>query len=169
MNIFFLKNFSYIFQWFVKIIENLNFKIFFPMQNGSKQLEFSKRCSKLCFSSWKLKSWIKNFSYTKLGSSIIQVITLGNWGYSSGYWKISGLTVGDPNSLLISGEVLETRGIHNLDYWKIAVLLLSGELLETGGIHNSGYGKIAGQMACYFQGNSWRLGASIIGEGAVWW
>ena len=36
-------------------------------------------------------------------------------------------------------------------------LLFSGELLETGGIHNSGYWKIAGLTACYFQVNSWRL------------
>ena len=41
-------------------------------------------------------------------------------------------------------------------------LLFSGELLETGSIHNSGYWKIAGLAACYFQGNSWKLGVSII-------
>ena len=41
-------------------------------------------------------------------------------------------------------------------------LLLSVELLETGGIYNSSYWKIAGLAACYFQGNSWKLGASII-------
>ena len=36
-------------------------------------------------------------------------------------------------------------------------LIFSGELLETAGIHNSGYG------------NSWKLGASIIREGTVWY
>jgi len=41
-------------------------------------------------------------------------------------------------------------------------LLFSGELMETGGIHNSGYWKIEGLTACYFQGNSWKLGASIL-------
>ena len=41
-------------------------------------------------------------------------------------------------------------------------MLFSGEPLETGSIHNSGYWKIAGLTACYFQGNSWKLGASII-------
>ena len=41
-------------------------------------------------------------------------------------------------------------------------LLFSEELLETGSIHNSGYWKIAGLTACYFQGNSRKLGAPII-------
>ena len=41
-------------------------------------------------------------------------------------------------------------------------LLFSGELLETRGIHNSSYWKIAGLTTCYFQWNSWKLGASII-------
>ena len=41
-------------------------------------------------------------------------------------------------------------------------MLFSGDTLETGSIHNSGYWKIAGLTACYFQGNSWKLGASII-------
>ena len=41
-------------------------------------------------------------------------------------------------------------------------LLFSGELLETGSIHDSGYWKIAGLTTCYFQGNSWKLGASTI-------
>ena len=41
-------------------------------------------------------------------------------------------------------------------------LLLSVKLLETGGIYNSSYWKIAGLAACHFQGNSWKLGASII-------
>jgi hypothetical protein len=41
-------------------------------------------------------------------------------------------------------------------------LLFSGELLETGGIHNSSYWKIAGLTACYFHRNSWKLGASIV-------
>ena len=41
-------------------------------------------------------------------------------------------------------------------------MLFSGELMETGSIQNSGYWKIAGLTACYFQGNSWKLGASII-------
>ena len=41
-------------------------------------------------------------------------------------------------------------------------MLFSEELMETGSIHNSGYWKIAGLTACYFQGNSWKLGASII-------
>ena len=57
----------------------------------------------------------------------------------------------------------------NSGYWKIAGLrpsasglLFSGELLETGGIHNVAYGKIAGLTACYFQWNSWILGKSII-------
>ena len=36
--------------------------------------------------------------------------------------------------------------------------LSSRELLETGGIHNLGYWKIAGLTACYFQGNFWKLG-----------
>ena len=40
--------------------------------------------------------------------------------------------------------------------------LPSVELLDTGGIYNSSYWKIAGLAACYFQGNSWKLGASII-------
>ena len=46
-------------------------------------------------------------------------------------------------------ELLETGGIHNLGYGKIAgasPLQFSGKLLETGGIHNSGYGKIAGEL-----------------------
>ena len=63
-------------------------------------------------------------------------------------------------------ELLGTGSIHNLDYWKLAGLalglLFSGELMETGGIHNSGYWKIAGLTACYFQGNSWKLGTSIV-------
>ena len=41
-------------------------------------------------------------------------------------------------------------------------LLFSEELPETGSIHNSDYWKIAGLAACYFQGNSWKLGVSII-------
>ena len=41
-------------------------------------------------------------------------------------------------------------------------LLFSGELLEIGGIHNSSYWKIVGLTACYFQGNSRKLGASTI-------
>ena len=58
--------------------------------------------------------------------------------FNSGYWKIAGL---QPSA---SG------------------LLFSGELLETGSIHNSGYWKIADLAAFYFQGNSWKLGASIL-------
>ena len=41
-------------------------------------------------------------------------------------------------------------------------MLFSGEVMETRSIENSGYWKIAGLTACYFQGNSWKLGASII-------
>ena len=36
------------------------------------------------------------------------------------------------------------------------------EIPGNRGIHNSGYWKIAGLTACYFQGNSWKLGASTI-------
>ena len=50
----------------------------------------------------------------------------------------------------------------NSSHWKITGLLFSGELPGTGSIHNSDYWKIAGLAACYFQGNSWKLGASII-------
>ena len=45
---------------------------------------------------------------------------------------------------------------------KDCTLLFSVELLETGGIYISSYWKIAGLAACYFQGNSWKLGVSII-------
>ena len=43
-------------------------------------------------------------------------------------------------------------------------LLFSGELLETGGIHNSSYWKIAGLAACYFQGNSRNWGIHNLGH-----
>ena len=53
---------------------------------------------------------------------------------------------------------------YNSNYWKIAGLrpAIFRGTLGNWGIHNVNYGKIAGLTACYFQWNSWKLGASII-------
>ena len=48
-------------------------------------------------------------------------------------------------------------------------LQFSGELLKTGGIHKLIImGKLQGLCPCNFQGNSWKLGASIIRVMGKW-
>jgi len=72
-----------------------------------------------------------------------------------------------PNGMLFSGGTpgnWEHPQFGLLENSRPNGLLFSGELMETGGINNSGYWKIAGLAACYFQENSWKLGASIIRE-----
>jgi hypothetical protein len=115
---------------------------FFPIQNGSKHL---KKFSKIEL----FKKMLKNVWF-------IQKIETLKINFSHTKWdiKLSKIEFFKKYGIIMVIRVIENQ--QDLE------LLPSVELLDTGGIYYSSYWKIAGLAACYFQGNSWKLGVFII-------
>ena len=119
--------------WFIQKMKNLKIYIF-QYKMGQNTWKFFKnrifqKCSKLSDLTKKLEIFICVFK-------IMEKASLTACYFQGNPWKLGASTI----------RVLENSRPNGL--------LFSRELMETGGINNSGYWKIAGLAACYFQGNS---------------
>ena len=101
----------------------------------------------------------KIFSHTKWVKTLVKIFKNGFFQKSSKFFGKCSESSDSFRKLKVSIYFFQYKMGHNT--YKFQKLNFQ-EIPGNRGIHNSGYWKIAGLTACYFQGNSWKLGASII-------
>ena len=124
-----------------------------------KSSKFFEKCSESFDSSRRLKISKSIFSHTKWVKTLVKIFKNGFFQKSSKFFGKCSESSDSFRKLKVSIYFFQYKMGHNT--YKFQKLNFQ-EIPGNRGIHNSGYWKIAGLTACYFQGNSWKLGASTM-------
>ena len=124
-----------------------------------KSSKFFEKCSESFDSYRRLKISKSIFSHTKQVKTLVKIFKNGFFQKSSKFFGKCSESSDSFRKLKVSIYFFQYKMSHNTyKFQKLNFQKIPGNR----GIHNSGYWKIAGLTACHFQGNSWKLGASII-------